>query len=148
MILVDRGMIEDHMPNRVMDILRAYHKQISVETSLVFTRGRVAQERHAKMTDTIRNMIEQRVVQVMRVSSDCCEDEPDGAAEEVDGDECSDEVVESVERSDNVSITMESDPLGGDMIELEQLGSDNEDDDCMKSESVSSNKNTVLVVGT
>ena len=127
-IIADRGMMDDHMPTRVMDVLGAYHRQISTETSMVFTRERVSQERRSKMTGTIRDRIEQREMQMLRVVSDDGFDEPDGATEEAEGaGEPSDEGVISGRESGDASITIESDALDDVAIELERLGSDKEE---------------------
>ena len=55
-IIADRGMIEDHMPTRVLEVLRTYHKQVSVN----FTKQRVQAEREEIRLENIRNLIDKR----------------------------------------------------------------------------------------
>ncbi|CAI8058323.1 Diacylglycerol lipase-alpha [Geodia barretti] len=96
-IIADRGMIEDHMPTRVMEVLRTYHREVSVQTGLVFTKDVVSAERRKTTNDEIRNLIQKRSYFDLpvrgRLDSDgkswrramqAGEDEPDGAVEGID----------------------------------------------------------------
>ena len=109
-IIADRGMIEDHMPTRVMEVLRTYHREVSVQTGLVFTKDVVSAERRKTASgsatmlerrkttnDEIRNLIQKRSYFDLpvrgRLDSDgkswrramqAGEDEPDGAVEGID----------------------------------------------------------------
>ena len=98
-IVADRGMIEDHMPTRVMEVLRSYHKDVSIQTSLTFTKDCVEDERKRVRQLDIRDLIQDRIPyeQPMRRGSIVSDhgmgrgyldkdfDEPDGAVEETDG---------------------------------------------------------------
>ena len=90
-------MIEDHMPTRVMEVLRTYHREVSVQTGLVFTKDVVSAERRKTTNDEIRNLIQKRSYFDLpgrgRLDSDgkswrramqAGEDEPDGAVEGID----------------------------------------------------------------
>lgn len=119
-IIADKGMIDDHMPTRVMDTLRTYHKKVSVETSLLFSRERVKERRDGQMATTIRNKIEQREIQLevpptIRADS-ACRDEVDGGERSDVEDHGTDngghtaidiEMMEMREPVDNVSLVEE-----------------------------------------
>ena len=110
-VIADRGMIEDHMPTRVMEVLQTYHRELSCETSLVFTEDRVTSERKKMREEVTRNLIEKRnpfdALLRGRLDSDGRrpageeprfgegEDEPDGAVQKTDGE--NDEVFEEVD---------------------------------------------------
>ena len=120
-ILADHGMIDDHMPAHVIDVLRVYHRDISFETSEIFTKEGVKARRTSLMTSTIRNKIEQRCIQleskyILRVDSgDVESDEVDGeATEEVDG---------AVEVEDAKTCALRRDvtiDIEGDSVDLEE----------------------------
>ena len=93
-IIADRGMIEDHMPTRVMEVLHTHHRDVSTLTALVFTKNIVEEERERVRQQDIRDQIQNRVLyeQPIRRGSICSDgrgkgdDEPDfGGEDEVDG---------------------------------------------------------------
>ena len=63
---VDKGMVEDHMPTPVISTLRSFHREVSGETSEVFTKERVKNRRIEIMANEIRIKIEQRDIQLER----------------------------------------------------------------------------------
>ena len=84
-IIADKGMIDHHMPTHVIDTLRAYHKHVSVETSELFTREWVDNQRNEQLMTTIRDKIEKREIQLEERADGMGSDEVDGGQAQVDG---------------------------------------------------------------
>ena len=97
-IIADRGMIEDHMPTRVMEVLQTYHRDVSDQTSLFFTREVVEAERRKMIYSDIRNLIQNRSHYVLpprgRIESEGGHRHEEVGEDQIDG------VLEGIEEED------------------------------------------------
>lgn len=107
-IIADRGMLEDHMPTRVMDALKAYHREVTSENREWFTEERIKDRRKKMRFFENRNDMELRdtdqLVQGCVEADSTGFDEVDGAGENVDGREDVDCENSMAEVNDEVNV--------------------------------------------